>query len=54
MPGPHLDAYVLQCFDDVGGADFWLSSYHQEGCQWWVGWHTMRPFCRFHIAEPPL
>ena len=51
MPGPHIDACIMQCFDDVGGVDLWLSSWHKEGMQWWVGWHTIRPFEEFHIGR---
>ena len=51
MPGPHIDACIMQCFPDVGGVDFWLSSWHHEGKQWWVGWHTRKPFQEFHIGE---
>ena len=50
MPGPHLDAFVAQCFADVGGSDLWTSSYYQDN--WWVGWHTGAPFHHWYLSEP--
>ena len=44
MTGPHRYAIVAEALECVG-ADMWLPSYYQEGCeacQWWVGWHTPR------------
>jgi len=51
MPGSHLDAFVLQCYDDVGGCDFWQSSFYNATMQWWVGWHSTKPFERFHLTR---
>ena len=51
MPGSHIDAMVLQCYADVGGFDFWQSSFYDEDMQWWTGWHSRAPFERFHLTR---
>ena len=51
MPGEHLDAYIMQCWQDVGGTDFWVSSYYTPQVQWWVGWHTQNSFDDFHPSQ---
>ena len=51
MPDKHLDAYYMQCSEDVGGTDFWQSSWYDDDQQWWVGFHTLKPFKDFHLSQ---
>ena len=51
MPGPHLDAFTMQTYGDVGGIDIWIISYYQGNAQWWVGWHSLAPFHGWHLSE---
>ena len=51
MPGGCLDAYYMQCDPDVGGTDLWQSSFYDGDDQWWVGFHTLKPFDEFHLSQ---
>jgi len=43
----------MQCYRDVGGSDLWQSSFYNATMQWWVGWHSTKPFERFHLTRTP-
>ena len=51
MPGPHIAAFIMQCWPDVDGADVWLSSWYTANHQWWEGWHTTPPFRNWHSGQ---
>ena len=51
MPREHLDCCWMQTYKDVGGADFWLSSFYDDDHQWWVGFHTLKSFRHLHLSQ---
>ena len=34
---------LMQCYQDVGGVDAWLSGHWDPVCQWYTGWHQPGP-----------
>ena len=50
MPGPHLDIYLMACYNDVGGYDLWVSSYYTPEAAWWVGWHCSQSLVQFYLT----
>ena len=50
MPGPHLELKLMQCYEDTGGADAWLTGHWDRVSQWWTGWHLPGPAGRAGLS----